>query len=257
MARTGSLLCVVVLAVLAAACGESPVAPDSASALTERVETASYVFRFASGDSVDMAWQEAYHAWAIKELGLASVPRITYNKYRSRQHMGEVVGVSNTNAYADVAAYAIHTIWPTDNHEVVHLYSSAWGSPVALFSEGLAVAYSTNPPAGQLVPRWHSEPVHTIAARFRAQGTLIPIARLAETRGFRSFDPNVTYPEAGSFVRFLVDRWGLAPMRQIYAGPSCQRLRGPDRARGHGRVRPVPVRTRSRVARLSERQRLR
>jgi hypothetical protein len=217
MARTGSLLCVVVLALLAATCGESPVAPDSASALTERVETASYVFRFASGDSVDTAWQEAFHAWAVQELGLQSVPRITYNKYRSRQHMGEVIGVSNTNGYADAAAFAIHTIWPVDNHEVVHLYSSAWGSPVALFTEGLAVAYSTNPPAGQLVPRWHSEPVHTIAARMRAQGTLIPIARLAETRSFRSFDPNVTYPEAGSFVRFLVDRWGLAPMRQIYA----------------------------------------
>jgi hypothetical protein len=128
-----------------------------------------------------------------------------------------VIGVSNTNGYADAAGFAIHTIWPVDNHEVVHLYSSAWGSPVALFTEGLAVAYSTNPPAGQFVPRWHSEPVHTIAARMRAQGTLIPIARLAETRSFRSFDPNLTYPEAGSFVRFLVDRSGLAPMRQVYA----------------------------------------
>jgi hypothetical protein len=217
MARAGSLLCVVVLAVLAATCGESPVAPDSASALTERVETTSYVFRFSAGDSVDTAWQEAFHAWAVRELGLQSVPRITYNKYRSRQHMGEVIGVSNTNGYADAAGFAIHTIWPVDNHEVVHLYSSAWGSPVALFTEGLAVAYSTNPPAGQLVPRWHSEPVHTIAARLRTQGTLIPIARLAETRGFRSFDSNLTYPEAGSFVRFLIDRSGLPPMREMYA----------------------------------------
>jgi hypothetical protein len=136
MARIGLLLGVVVgLAVLANACGESPVAPDSAAALTERVETASYVFRFASDDSVDTAWQEAFHAWAVQELGLQSVPRITYNKYRSRQHMGEVIGVSNTNGYADAAGFAIHTIWPVDNHEVVHLYSSAWGSPVALFTE--------------------------------------------------------------------------------------------------------------------------
>jgi hypothetical protein len=217
MARTGSLTCVVVLATLGAACDGSPVAPSAASTLTERIDTASYVFRFAPGDSVDSAWQEEFHAWAVRELGLQSVPRITYNKYRSRQHMGEVMGVSNTNGYADAATFAIHTIWPTDNHEVVHLYSSAWGSPVALFSEGLAVAYSVDPSRGMFTPIWHSEPVHTIAGRMRAQGTLIAIARLAETRGFRSFDPNLTYPEAGSFVRFLLDRGGLGPMRQVYA----------------------------------------
>ena len=48
--------------------------------------------------------------------------RITYNKYFHRAHMGEVSGVSNTNVYADAASFAIHTIWPRDNHEVVHLY---------------------------------------------------------------------------------------------------------------------------------------
>jgi hypothetical protein len=31
----------------------------------------------------------------------------------------------------------LHTIWPTDNHQVVPVYTAAWGFPVALFVEGL------------------------------------------------------------------------------------------------------------------------
>jgi hypothetical protein len=198
------------------ACGGNPSRPSAASPLSEQVETPAYTYRFAAGDSVDVSWQEAYHAWAIEAMGLQNVRRITYNKYRSRQHMGEVIGVSNTNGYADAAAFAIHTIWPTDNHEVVHLYSSAWGSPVALFSEGFAVAFSVNPPRGEFVPIWHSQSVHTLARTFRSNGTLIPLSRLLETNGFRTFDPNITYPQSGSFVRYLVDRFGLNPIRQIF-----------------------------------------
>jgi hypothetical protein len=42
--------------------------------------------------------------------------------------------------FADPGPFSIHTIWPSDNHEVGHLYASLFGSPAALLSEGLAVA---------------------------------------------------------------------------------------------------------------------
>jgi hypothetical protein len=130
--------------------------------------------------------------------------------------MGQVIGVSDANGWADGATFAIHTIWPVDNHEVVHLYSSAWGSPVALFSEGFAVAHSVKPSQGDFVPRWQGQPLHTLARGFRANGTLIALSRMADTRGFRSFDANVTYPESGSFVRYLIDTHGLEPMRRMF-----------------------------------------
>jgi hypothetical protein len=199
------------------ACGGNPGGPSPASALSEQIQTSAYNYRFAPGDTVDVAWQEGYHAWAVETLGLQNVRRITYQKYFSRQHMGEVIGVSNTNGFADAETFTIHTIWPTDNHEVVHLYSSAWGRPVALFSEGFAVAFSVDPARGQFVPIWHSQPVHSHARAFRSNGTIIPLSRLAETNGFRSFDPNITYPQAGSFVRYLVDTHGLEPIRRVFA----------------------------------------
>ena len=147
---------VVALACGASACG-SPASPSSAEgmALGRVIETASFEFRFAASDSVDVAWQEAYHAWAIAALGIPAPRRIRYYKYLSRAHMGTHTGNSNTNAFANPDLFEIHTIWRFDNHEVVHLYSSVWGHPVALWTEGLAVAFQTDPPAGDFVARWN------------------------------------------------------------------------------------------------------
>jgi hypothetical protein len=166
---------------------------------------------------VDATWQQAYHEWAVGVLGVTIGRRIVYNKYFDRMHMGEIVGVSNTNAYADPAQFAIHTIWPRDNHEVVHLYASTFGSPVALFGEGFAVAHQVDPVGGDLTPRWSGTSLHAHARTFRSQGRLIRIADLIQTSDFRRFDSNVTYPEAGSFVRFLIDRDGLERMKSLFA----------------------------------------
>jgi hypothetical protein len=200
-----------------AACSHSPASPSPAeSGLSTRIETEAFAYRYTGSDTVDVAWQEAYHRWAIAALDVTPARRIVYNKYLSRQHMGEITGNGNTNAYADGDHYEIHTIWNRDNHEVVHLYSRAWGFPAALWTEGLAVAYQTDPPAGDLVPRWSRVPLHDHARQFLAQGRLLPIADLLTSPGFRRFDPNVTYPEAGSFVQHLIGTCGLEGIRRLY-----------------------------------------
>lgn len=216
----------------AAACGgHSPTAPapGPADLLSEQVATPNHVFHFAQGDRIEAEWQEAYHEWAVGALGIAPGRQIHFHKYRSRSHMGIVMGVASTNAYADPVGYAIHTIWPTDNHEVVHLYSSAWGSPVALFGEGFAVAHQVNPMKGDFVAKWSGTPVHDLARQFRLEGRLLRLDQIAHSSGFRQFDDGVTYPEAGSFVRYLIDTRGLERMKAIFsrvrAGDSADRVR--------------------------------
>jgi len=121
----------------------------------------------------------------------------------------------------------VYSIWPFDAHEVVHVYSGPWGFPVALFVEGLAVAYTTNPAAGDFVAKWNGTPVHTAARQLRASGQLLPIASIAETAAFRAQNDLVTYPESGSFVRFLIDTEGVAQMRRLYgAMPNGASLAG-------------------------------
>ena len=217
-----ALVLMTLMAVATARCGSSPTGPSptGGSATSQSLplvgETANYTFRAAAGDTVNTSWQESYHAWLETTLGTRSRQKIVFNKYTSRTHMQSVIGVGNTNAWADPAAYAIHTIWALDNHEVVHLLTSGWGSTGALVNEGMAVAFQIDP-ARDMTPRWSGVALHDLARQFRQQGRFVPMAALTETASWRSQDPNVAYPESGSFMRWLIDQYGLERVRALYA----------------------------------------
>jgi hypothetical protein len=204
------------LALALVGCGGSPTSPSTGLSLGRRIDTPAIVFHFSANDTVDVDWQEAYDTWAVAALQVSVTRQISYNKYLSRSHMGDLTGNYNTNGFANPETFEIHTLWPRDNHEVVHLYSSLFGRPVARWNEGLAVAFQTNPPSGDFVPRWSGTPVHDLARQFRQSGRLIAIADLLATNDFRRFDPNVTYPEAGSFVRFVLDTYGLETLKRLF-----------------------------------------
>jgi hypothetical protein len=125
----------------------------------------------------------------------------------------------STNAFADAERFEIHTIWPRPPRSRSPLFIGL-RPPVALWSEGLAVAFQTDPAAGDLLPRWNRVPLDDHARAFKAQGRLIPIAELLTTPTFRRFDSNVTYPQAGSFVRFVLDSCGLSGVKRLFASGS-------------------------------------
>jgi hypothetical protein len=218
--KTAALIGALVLA----ACGKHPVTPSSPSSLplSERQDSAFYSFRHAPGDSIDTTRQEAYHQWALAALDVQLPQRVTYNKFSSRSHMGDVTGHYNTNGYAEPSTFNIYTIWPFDNHEVIHVISALFGSPPALFNEGLAVAHQVDPSRGDFVARWNGTTLHDWARSCRRQGTLLGLGRLLVTSDFRRFDPNVTYPTAGSFVRYLLDTRGLAAVKAFFRGGSAE-----------------------------------
>jgi hypothetical protein len=216
--KIGARIAAPVLTCLVVGCGSgSPTSPSPASLLTETIDRPGISFHFAAGDSVKADWQEQYDAWVTAAIEVSPSRTITYNKYRDRAHMGQVIGVSNTNGFAEPSTFTVHTIWSIDNHEVVHLYSSTFGSPVALFNEGFAVAHQMNPPSNDFVAKWSGTPVHDLARQFRSAGRLIALDSLVETSGFRNGDPNVTYPESGSFMRFLIDTYGLDRVKRLFA----------------------------------------
>jgi hypothetical protein len=205
-----------ILGALLVACGGGGPTSPSRDALPRQGETPAFVFFHVPGDVVDMAWQQAYHEWAVRALDVVVGRQIAYNKYLSRTAMGNVTGNYNTNGFAEPGAFAIHTLWSRDNHEVVHVYSSLFGSPVALLNEGLAVAFQTDPVAGDLTPRWSGRPVHDLARDFLRQGRLIAIDSLLTSAEFRRFDPDVTYPLAGSFMTHVLDTYGLAAVKRLF-----------------------------------------
>jgi hypothetical protein len=210
---------------LVIACGGSPTSPTAEGpALSERRATAHFDFAWAAGDRVDAEWQEAFHDWATRELQVTITRRISYSKYLSPAHMLALhYGPGNVNAWADPDLFTVHSIWPTDNHEVIHLYASTFGRATSLLNEGLAVAYQVDPIRNDMTPRWNNRHVHDVSAGWRRQGRLVALARMLTIDEFRAADSQVSYPAAGSFVRFLLDTHGGVPRIKALFGRSTQR----------------------------------
>lgn len=220
-ARTNRVACVIALTLMAGTCGGSgsPTAPTQAP-LPVGAESTSFRYHYGTGDSVDSTWQEAYHAWATARLGVRVPQKIDYYKYRSRQEMGDHTGRYNTNGFADPARFEIHTLWPTDNHEVVHIYTALVGRPSDFFNEGIAVAFQTNPPEGTFESVFNGQLVHEACRQYLQSGMLVlPLDRVVTTSDFRALaDDVLSYREAGSFMRFVIDAYGPERTLDFFRG---------------------------------------
>jgi hypothetical protein len=115
---------VIATTALAAACGGSPAEPSAgllSLPLANETETMRYYHE--PSDTVDVARQEPFNAWAIGRLGIVLPQKVEYRKYVSCESMGRYAGNGNTNGFAEPSLWRFHTIWPFDNHEVVHVYT--------------------------------------------------------------------------------------------------------------------------------------
>ena len=203
----------------AAACGSSPTGPTASAPLPLVNETASMRYYHEPGDSIEVARQEVFNAWALERLGIAP-PVIEYRKYRSRADMGRYTGNSSTNGFAEPERLRFHTIWPWDNHEVVHVYTALIGRPSDFFNEGIAVSFQTDPVNQNFSVMFNGEQVHDAARRYLRAGTLPqPISRYATSAGFRGIQDEVlSYRVAGSFVLHMTERFGLQTVLRFFEG---------------------------------------
>ena len=171
-----------------------------------------------NGDTVDIGWQETYNSWALARLGVAPPQKIEYRKYLSRDAMGRCTGNYSTNGYAEPERWRVHTIWPRDNHEIVHIYTAMVGRPSDFFNEGIAVAFQTDPLAGTYEAVFNGQEVHAACRAYLRAGQLpLPVANYATTSPCRSIpDQVLSYRYAGSFVRFLIDRYGVPTVLEFF-----------------------------------------
>ena len=204
---------------VAIACGSGPTTPSAEDQLTRSQVTAHVEFRFSDGDAIDAARQEAFYDWVIPQLGVSPSQRLQYRKYRDRGHLQRVTG-QNTNGFADPPAWIVHSIWPWDAHEAVHVYTALIGRPSDYFNEGIAVALSVDPLDGRFVSLWNNTPIDTIARQLLVAGALPPVAGMADTEAFRRVSDQTSYPVAGSFVSFLLRERGMPAMRTFFQGGS-------------------------------------
>jgi hypothetical protein len=203
---------------LFAACGGSPTSPTTTAALPLVNETATMRYYHEPGDAIDFARQEPFNAWAIERLGITLPQKVEYRKYVSREAMGRYTGNANTNGFAEPSLWRFHTIWPFDNHEVVHVYTAIIGRPSDFFNEGIAVSFQTDPARGDFEVRFNGQQVHEACRGYLRAGMLpLPLSRYVTTEGFRGIsDQVISYRMAGSFVLYLTERFGLPTVLRFF-----------------------------------------
>ena len=98
-------------------------------------------------------------------------------------------------------------------HELVHAAAAPFGFPVVRASlstglvEGLAMAVDGE---------WGNRTLHEYAAAIREAGIAPPIDAIMSFWGFASHQSSVSYILAGSFCRYLIDRYGMRNLMLLY-----------------------------------------
>ncbi len=189
---------------------------------------------------------EYRYAWLEERLGAAPRGRIQSYLYPSEEAKARLTGARTTSvAPVWLPRPQVHLLRKAYDqsfgHELVHVFSRAFGLPVVKASvavglvEGLAVALE--PPDGRPGPH---EQVLTAAlsktafseAAFSPQepgaglGLAADVAARLSPAGFWTGRGAVSYTTAGSFVRFLIERYGAGRFRRAYAWADFEAVYG-------------------------------
>lgn len=133
---------------------------------------------------------------------------IVDSRSRMKQLSGlELNGWALGTVFAAVYGDSVNAL---GHHEECHLLAQhMWGETRERWlNEGLAV-YSDN--------EWQGHPLHAIAKQLHSRRELIPIELLVTKNWNRNhYSDMVTYPEAGSFTKFLYERYGVNSVKAVW-----------------------------------------
>jgi hypothetical protein len=104
-------------------------------------------------------------------------------------------------------------------HELTHILAGRIGDPPALFNEGFAVYVSELMGADALKALGSpGKKVDEAVVAHRREGKFIPLDKLFAFSdiGPEESQPTISYPEAASFVKFLIAKYQLEKFRQAY-----------------------------------------
>ena len=102
-------------------------------------------------------------------------------------------------------------------HELVHIIANEIGNPPAIFNEGLAIYLSEKFGSDALEYFGNrGKEINSVVKKLSEENKLIPIDSLISYSEIGGRDFSITYPQAGSFVKFLIERFGLDKFKSLY-----------------------------------------
>jgi hypothetical protein len=146
-----------------------------------------------------------------KLLGKTTKLRLQNFFVESRSRMKDLIGFE-TNAYAyGTISTTIYNdeVESIGAHQTCHvLAESLWGGSREVWvEEGLAV-YAND--------QWRGLPLHSVAKWLLDRDMLVPVSSLVKNGWQQKHSDEVTYPQLGSFVKFVYEKYGMDPVKQLY-----------------------------------------
>lgn len=143
--------------------------------------------------------------------GEKDVPIINYYLYSTRKMKGDITG-NDGNGHANPESFEVHAVYNKETkcigpHEDTHILTMHLGLPPQLFREGLAEYLSET---------WDGKPHSHWVAKFKEEGRLYSITNLMSDDFWYETDDLVSYPEAGSFIGFLISEIGRKKFLELY-----------------------------------------
>ena len=159
---------------------------------------------------------EFYYAQVARALWVRPGKKIQSYIYATPAQKGRLIGAANTDI-AKPWLWQLHInagdIDVSLRHELVHVMAADFGFPLLRIGvnsgliEGLATAVNRVQ---------YDEPVHRLAAMAFATGAAPDMQSLFSLSGFMKAPAGVSYTLAGSFCRYLIDRYGMRLFKLLY-----------------------------------------
>lgn len=184
--------------------------PSLEKILPKHLTSSHYNYFMSANDYVDTVFQEHYINWLLAELKVNLTHKIDFYKFKNIDQIYELTGFRGNGFERDGKIYLI---WTIDNHESVHsVINTYYGFPRVIFNEGIAVAHQAYWVDGVQFINWNGTDFNIIAKNLLRQGSLAELVDLIDNTSYRTIDPNITYPVSGSFVKYLIDKYGVASL---------------------------------------------
>jgi len=187
-----------------------------------RTETEHFVISYPDSSLKGLRLQqvaqlhEFYYDQLVRVLRVRPVKKIHTFLYASSDQKGRLIGASGTN-FAKPWLWQLHiNLGDVDGslkHELVHVLAAEFGFPLLRVGvnsgliEGLAVAIERVE---------YEEPINRLAGMAFAVGNTPDVSSLFSLSGFMKAPAGVSYTLAGSFCRFLIDRYGMRRFKLLY-----------------------------------------
>jgi hypothetical protein len=166
-------------------------------------------------------WQEKAY---IRNLQLLKVSNYSSQTdifiVASRERMKQLIG-DETNGVAfpntKVVCFIFNEkIKAAGSHELMHVMAgNAWGVKFkSWINEGLATYADDN---------WNGYKLHDLNKYLLQEKKLIPLEKLIED--FSDYSAMITYPQAGSFVKYLYEQYGVEKVKDLWNSGTVKDLK--------------------------------